>query len=141
MLCKLVKEAEGFGLVLARDLIGSALGYRAAAAKAWLERCRAVVADLNNLANDQAALDAALKRAKAIAQDADLLSCNVSKDLERLKVRLRHTVLTLYLTAPQYPACSTHFLTFKDGRPMHHNPLLFSRWHPITIRYRAWGST
>ncbi len=58
MLCKLVKEAEGFGLVLARDLIGSALGYRAAAAKAWLQRCRPVVADLNNLANDQAALDA-----------------------------------------------------------------------------------
>ncbi|CAL8461880.1 g1411 [Coccomyxa elongata] len=85
MLCKLVKEAEGFGLVLTRDLIGSALGYRAAAAKAWLERCRTVVADLNNPANDQAALDSALKRAEAIAQDADLLSCNVSKDLERLK--------------------------------------------------------
>lgn len=94
MLCKLVKEAEGFGLVLTRDLIGSALGYRAAAAKAWLERCRAVVTDLNNPANDQAALDSALQRAAAIAQDADLLSCNVSKDLERLKVLVHRTFLT-----------------------------------------------
>ncbi len=109
MLCKLVKEAEGFGLVLTRDLIGSALGYRAAAAKAWLERCRAVVADLNNPANDQAALDSDLKRAEAIAQDADLLSCNVFKDLERLKVRAHHTLPTLLVDRPLCHASSSRF--------------------------------
>ena len=39
-LCKLVREAEGFGMNLARDRIGAALGSRAAAAKAWLDRTR-----------------------------------------------------------------------------------------------------
>lgn len=104
MLCKLVREAEEFGLVLARDLIGSALGFRAAGAKAWLDRCRLVITDLGNPANDQATLDAALRRAEAVAADADRLSCNVTKDLERLKVRLqfacscRHGLVT-YLPA------------------------------------------
>ncbi len=83
-----MREAEGFGLVLTRDLIGSALGYRAAGAKSWLERCRLVIADLGNPSKDQAALDAALRSAEALAADADRLSCNVTKDLERLKVRL-----------------------------------------------------
>lgn len=107
MLCKLVREAEGFGLNLMRDLIGSALGHRAAAAKAWLERCRAVITDLNNLtdidgpATDQAALEAALKTAEAVAVDADRLACNVSKDLERLKVRATaFTSAYLALVAP-----------------------------------------
>ena len=41
-LCKLVREAEGFGLSLARDRIGAALASRAAAAKAWLDHSRKV---------------------------------------------------------------------------------------------------
>lgn len=39
---KLAREAEAFGLALARDRVGAPLQQRAHAAKAWLDRCKAV---------------------------------------------------------------------------------------------------
>ena len=44
-LVKLAREAEGFGLALARDRVGAPLQQRAAAARAWLDRCKAVRRD------------------------------------------------------------------------------------------------
>jgi hypothetical protein len=86
MLCKLVKEADAFGLALARDRIGSALGHRAAAAKAWMDRCRAVVADINAPGRDDATLEACQRAADRLAEEAEQLCCNVTRDVEKLRV-------------------------------------------------------
>lgn len=85
-LVKLVKDAEGFSLTLTKDRIGSALGHRAAAAKAWLDRSRAVIQELNSPSKDQAALEACQKKAEALAKEGEHLHCNVTRDVDKLRV-------------------------------------------------------